>query len=122
MNLELDTNTSGYTIRGYDQSSIRINDRRFTASLILTPTLLIEEWPPQAVAEITAEHLAQIIELAPEIVLLGTGSQLCFPEAEISGVFINAGIGFEVMDTAAACRSYLVLASEGRNVAVALII
>ena len=122
MNLELDIYSSGYAIRGYDQDGVRINDLRFTTSLILTPTLLKEDWLPQSVAELTTEHLAPIIELAPEIVLLGTGVQLLFPQPEINGVFINAGTGFEVMDTPAACRSYMVLASEGRNVVAALII
>jgi uncharacterized protein len=122
MNLEPDTSSSKYAVRGYDHAGVLINDRRFESSLILTPVLLKEHWPPQSIDELRLEHLKALIELSPEIVLLGTGAQLHFPDPEINGVFINAGIGFEVMNTAAACRSFMILASEARNVAAALII
>lgn len=122
MNVELDNAEGHYVIQGYDRSGVMINDQRFESSLILTPVLLTAHWPPRTLEELQIEHLQPLLELAPELVLLGTGLELDFPQAEINGVFINAGIGFEVMDTAAACRSFMVLASEARHVAAALII
>jgi len=122
MNVELDNAESHYVIQGYDRSGVMINDQRFESSLILTPVLLTDNWPPRTLEELQIEHLQPLLQLAPEIVLLGTGLELDFPQTEINGVFINAGIGFEVMDTAAACRSFMVLASEARHVAAALII
>ena len=63
-----------------------------------------------------------ILDFEPEILLIGTGDQLTFPLLEIYGDLINAGIGVEIMDTHAACRTYNALTSENRNVAAALII
>ena len=63
-----------------------------------------------------------MVELAPEIVLLGTGAQFRFPEPALLAPLYKAGIGVEVMDTPAACRTYNILLGEGRNVVAALLV
>ncbi len=108
-------------IRAYAPGRISINDRLLSASFILTPTTLIEDWPPQRFEDLTLEHLQMALDLEPEILLIGTGSVLRFPEARIMAEIQQRGIGLEVLDTAAACRTYNVLVSENRSVVAALL-
>jgi len=120
--LDLDSNTAGYQIRAYKPGFIQINDKILTTSIIIAPTRLIENWAPQTLAELTAAALAEAVVWKPTILLLGTGSHLQFPAIEIYGDIINQGIGIEIMDTSAACRTYNALVAEDRNVVAALII
>lgn len=91
-------------------------------SFIITPQQLQREWPPGAIDEVEAEHLSIIRELGLEVILLGTGKTLRFPAAAQLALLVSLGIGYEVMDTPAACRTYNLLAGEGRRVAAAIII
>lgn len=120
--LDLDNNESKYQIRSYTPGMIQINDKKYTHSLIVSADQLIEAWEPQNIAEITAESLAPIIALKPDILLIGTGSTLVFLSVEIYGDLINHGIGVEIMDTSAASRTFNALTAEYRNVVAALII
>ncbi len=120
MQLDIDDNRGPWRIRGYDLGRIQVNERVFTRSLILTERALIEAWAPQRLEELTADHLAEVVALEPEIILLGTGERLRFPPAEVLAPLSGSGIGLEVMDTPAACRTYNILAGEGRRVAAAL--
>ena len=122
MSLTLDENHAKYQVRAYSPGQIQVNDVVYTKSLIVSSLNLIENWAPQNISELTREHLALIIPLSPAILLIGTGSVLEFPDLEIYGDLINEGIGVEVMDTHAACRTYNALTSEDRNVVAALII
>lgn len=107
---------------GYDIDYVAVNHQRYPASLIVLPDRIAEEWPPQSFAALEAAHFEAILEFRPEIVLLGTGSALRFPHPRLTEALIRAHIGVEVMDTPAACRTYNILASEGRRVAAALIL
>jgi len=120
--LDLDENRAQYQIRGYQPGTFMVNDKTLTQSLIISPNQLIEGWRPQTVDSLTAEDLATIIELKPDILLIGTGSKLVFLRLDIYGALINQGIGVEVMDTSAACRTFNALSAESRNVVAALII
>lgn len=120
--LTLDDNSAQYQIRAYQPGSITVNDKTLSRSIIITPTMLIEDWAPQTIQELTAESLARIEEIRPDILLVGTGSSIVFLPAEIYGDLVNLGIGVEFMDTSAACRTYNALSAENRNVAAALII
>ncbi|MGH8119593.1 MAG: Mth938-like domain-containing protein [Gammaproteobacteria bacterium] len=111
-----------YRIDSYNTGVICINGEHLTASLIITPRLLIHDWPPQSFADIASQHIEQIIQLRPEIIILGTGRQLLFLAPPLTVLIHQYGIGFETMDTGAACRSYNLLMSEGRNVAAGLLI
>jgi uncharacterized protein len=91
-------------------------------SFIITPQRLMREWPPASVDELEVEHLAAVRGLGLEVLLLGTGRTLRFPAAAQLAALVSLGIGYEVMDTPAACRTYNVLAGEGRRGAAAIII
>src|SRR5438128_2508264 len=107
---------------GYGPGYVEVNRARHTESLVVSGERLITAWPAASVEALTADHIAAIAELAPEIVLLGTGSTFRFPEPALLAPLYKAGIGVEVMDTAAACRTYNILLAEGRNVLAALIL
>lgn len=120
--LDLDQNNANYQIRGYQPGLMQINEQMLTHSLIVTPSQLIENWAPQTIDALTAEHLKIIMELKPDILLIGTGSKHVLLKTDIYGELVNQGIGVEVMSTSAACRTFNALASEDRNVAATLII
>jgi uncharacterized protein len=107
---------------GYGDGYVAVNGTRHGASLVVSGERLVTDWPAQSVEALSADHLAAIIELKPEIVLLGTGPRFSFPEAALLAPLYKAGIGVEVMDTPAACRTYNILLGEGRNVVAALIV
>jgi uncharacterized protein len=107
---------------GYGDGYVAVNGARHGRSLVVSGDRLITDWPAASLAALTADHLAAIVELAPEIVLLGTGATFAFPEPALLAPLYKAGIGVEVMDTPAACRTYNILLGEGRNVVAALVL
>jgi uncharacterized protein len=121
MKIHLESGTGQNLIRAYTAGSITINQEVYTASLILTPQQVIADWPPLRFADLTASHLEAVAALQPEVVILGTGARLQFPAPSIIRPLVTAGIGLEVMDTGAACRTYNILMSDGRRVAAALL-
>ena len=122
MQLYLETGSGTYSIDAYAHGEVTVRDTIYTRSLILTPETLVTDWPPNSIQELSAVHFEQVLALEPEIILLGTGQRLCFPEVSITANIMEKMIGLEVMDTAAACRTYNVLMTEGRKVAAALLI
>jgi uncharacterized protein len=122
MELNLDTGEGRYQIRGYDAGYIQINNEKIMHSIIVTPHQLIDPWPPQSLAELNSSHFLPLLDLHPTIVLLGTGSHFSFPAPALLSNFYTKKIGIEIMDTAAACRTYTILMAEGRKVAAALLI
>lgn len=122
MKLHLTQAEGRHLITGHGPGWVEINASRHNASLILTPDRLLGDWPVASIEALQAAHFQPAIDLSPEILLLGTGSRLRFPAPACLKQLAEANIGFEVMDTAAACRTYNILMSEGRNVTAALII
>jgi len=122
MELTLDDSSSKYLIRSYESGKLLINETLFLQSVIITPTQLIHPWQPYRLAELTETHLLEILKLKPQIVLLGTGLTWQMLKPELLVPFYQAQVGIEIMDTAAACRTFNVLAAEKRNVAAALLI
>lgn len=120
--LDLDDNRAQYQIRAYKPGLIKINEKTITSSVIISPDSLIENWAPQTIQEFSAASLAPVIAMKPDILLIGTGSTLVFLPVETYGDLINQGIGVEIMDTSAACRTFNALTSENRRVVAALII
>ena len=92
------------------------------SSFIITRTQLVTDWPISGFEQLNAAAMETICRLAPELIILGTGSKLQFPATEITLPVHSAGIGLEVMDTVAACRTFNLLVGDGRQVAAALII
>ena len=107
-------------IRAYAPGRINVSDTMLNKSFILTPDRLVEDWPPQRFEELLPEHLEAALALEPEILIIGTGAGQRFLPPELMAAIANKGIGLEVMDTAAACRTYNVLLSEDRKVVAAL--
>ena len=122
MKLTLNDNDGRYIIHSYENGQITINGTPYGRSLIITPSKITADWQPQTIAELTAEHLAQVDISETELVILGTGKKQKFPPAQILEPLIRHGIGCEVMDTHAACRTYNILVGEDRKVMAALII
>lgn len=106
----------------YGEGWVEVNRQRYTESLVVSGERLTTEWPIESVAELTADHFAAILEMKPEVVLLGTGAKFEFPDPARLAPLHKAKIGVEVMDTAAACRTYNILLGEGRGVVAALIV
>ncbi|WP_315389286.1 MTH938/NDUFAF3 family protein [uncultured Stenotrophomonas sp.] len=103
-----------------DREQVRL--RELDQSFIVTPTLL-ETWQaPATVAGLTLEHLAPVLDLKPELVILGVGSTQQFPPAKVMAECLSRGIGLEAMTNTAAARTFNLLASEGRNVAAAMLL
>lgn len=111
-----------YALRGADGASARVNERVLVRSFIIAPEALIEDWPVASATLLEPAHWQPVLDLAPELVLLGTGDRQVFPPAAALAACLSRGIGVEVMSNDAAARTYSVLASEGRRVAVALIL
>lgn len=106
----------------YDSGSVTVNQIRYTESLIVLPEQPVEPWSPRTLEELSLTHLDAILRHKPEIILLGSGPTLRFPSNDIRRALANTLIGLEVMDTFAACRTYNILAGEGRKVAAALLL
>lgn len=107
-------------VRSVDDGGIRVNDEVYNRSIIMTPDDLLE-WPVGSPAELTKENLETVLELQPEVLILGTGSRQVFPASELTQAVLSRGIGLEVMTTAAACRTFNVIAGDNRKVVAALI-
>lgn len=122
MRFTQDLSSSVNLIRGYGEGELRINDETFHTAMIVAPSSKRSEPAILNVTDLTAEHVAHILEFEPELVLLGTGRRQIFPAAAFGAQFLEAGIGFEVMDTGAACRTFNVLVSEQRRVAALLLV
>ncbi len=90
-------------------------------SVSLRTNGIIKSWAPQNISEFNPEHFLGFCENKPEIVLLGTGKKLTFPHQDCLSILQQNNIGYEVMDTAAACRTFNVLAAEGRDVILAVL-
>ena len=107
---------------GYGAGYVEVNRARYSSSLLVSGERLVIDWPARSVESLSGDHLAAIVELKPEIVLLGTGRAFHFPEPRLLAPLYAAGIGVEAMDTPAACRTYNILLAEGRDVLAALVI
>ena len=81
----------------------------------------LKNWAPQTNTEFKPEHFLHFAEGQPEVILLGTGKNLTFPPQDCLSVLQQHSLGYEVMDTAAACRTFNVLAAEGRDVILAIL-
>ena len=107
---------------GYGEGYVRVNDQRYEKSVIVAPERPVEDWDAASFEALTAAHFEALAALRPEIVLLGTGRTLQFPRPELTRALAEAAVGFEVMDSHAACRTYNVLTSEGRQVVAAILL
>lgn len=120
MKFQLDFGPATYQIQRYDAQSVTINDKIYTQSIIVMPEYL-SEWGVKGFRALELDHFQRLRALCPAVVLLGTGAKIHFPTPELLTPLAQDGIGVEVMDTPAACRTYMILMAEGRQVAAALL-
>ena len=110
-----------FTFTGYDNEGVEINAQRHQGSLIVLPDRAPALWPVQF-DSLEEQHFSALLEHKPELVLFGSGRVFRFPHPRLVRAYGEARIGFEAMDTQAACRTFNVLAGEGRRVLAAIII
>lgn len=110
------------TIRGYGPGWIAVDAEKFSTSLVLSSRGELRPWDCQRYEDLEAAHFAPLAALRPELVLFGSGTRLRFPRPEWLRTLVEQGIGLETMDTAAACRTYNILAGEGRHVVAVLLL
>jgi len=94
----------------------------FEHSVLVPWSGAVQRWDAGSVTELTPAHFERIAELRPEVVIFGSGPRLQFVAPALQRALIERRIGVETMDTAAACRTYNVLASEGRRALAALLV
>ena len=110
------------TVTGYGTGFVTVNGTRFERSLVVLPHRVVTDWRATTFEALEAGHLAALVDLGADIVLLGTGDSIRFPRSELVRPLIEARIGLEVMDVQAACRTYNILMAEERKVAAALLL
>jgi uncharacterized protein len=122
MKIHLDQAPDLNTLTGYGEGHVLINKVRHDGNLIVTPEQIISAWAAGGFDGLTVADFTALAALDVRIVLLGTGHRQRFPAPELLRPLVDAGIGFEIMDLPAACRTFNVLALEKRAVAAALIV
>lgn len=110
------------TISGYGPGWIAVDAEKLSTSLVISSRGERQVWACERFEQLQAGHFAPLAALRPELVLFGSGSRLRFPRPEWLQALVEQGIGLETMDTAAACRTYNILAGEGRHVVAALLL
>ncbi len=112
-----------WVLRGADGRQARVNDRVLTRSFAIAPDHLVDDWDaPARAADLAPRHLEPLLALQPELIVLGTGNRQVFPAPAVLAACLQRGIGIEVMDNAAAARTFNVLAGEGRRAMVAMLL
>jgi uncharacterized protein len=122
LKLQSDPHSGANTITGYGDGYVEINQTPYAHAVLLSSDGAISEWPVQSFEGLEVSHFAQMVDLKPELILIGTGNKQRFPKPELLKSLILAKIGFEIMDSQAACRTYNILVGEGRQVLLALIV
>ena len=113
--------TGRYSISAYSSGEIIVNETAYRESLILSPQSILCPWPVLSIDELNEANLQPILEMNPHVVLLGTGEHQKFPQAKIFALFGERGIGLEVMNNGALCRTFNILVAEDREVVAAII-
>lgn len=122
MPLAEDIVTSSHRFTSYGPGSVTINEVDYRQSLILTASDILCPWPALSLEDLCSENLALIFATNPAVVLLGTGEKQRFPDARTFALFGEQGIGLEVMDNGALCRTFNILVAEDRAVTAAVIL
>jgi uncharacterized protein len=115
--------TSGINvIRAYGNGELRVNEGVYRGAVILSAATVVADADIHNLDDLIAFGLSRSLALEPELVLLGTGARQIFPDPSVGAQFLRARIGFEVMDTGAACRTFNVLVGEQRRVVAMLLV
>ena len=111
-----------YVLRGVSGAGVLVNQETLSRSFLLTPNQIVEDWRPTSAVDLQPADMEAVLALQPALVLLGTGPRQKFPAAAVMAALLTRGIGIEVMESAAAARTFNVLATEGRRVVAAFIL
>jgi uncharacterized protein len=127
MRFNQDSTSAAHVIRAYRQGEIKIDAEAHQQSVLISASSLERVPEIGSASDLDADETARavtarLLALRPEIVLIGTGARQVFPPARIRAPFLEAGIGIEVMDSGAACRTFNVLVAEGRRVAALIVV
>jgi len=112
----------GIVIRSIAAGEIRVNDQVIDRPVILTPDKIFADWTPPPIDELSITDFEPALAIEPEVILFGTGDVQTFPAIALITDIMRRGVGFEIMATSAACRTFNVLAGEGRRVVAALLL
>jgi len=121
ISLTQDFTEASFMITGFQPGCVMINNKAYSQSLVVSSDKLMIPWKVTHVDQLNENNLAAIFKAQPEIVLIGTGDQLIFPEPKILALFAQQKIGLETMNTSAVCRTYGILVAEGRKASAAII-
>jgi uncharacterized protein len=110
------------TIQGYGPGWVGVQGEKINHSVILGSQGQRVDWQCTQFEDLTAEHFAQLAEFDAELIIFGSGKRIRFPQPAWLAPLMAKRIGLETMDTGAACRTYNILAGEGRRVVVALVL
>jgi len=116
------TTGAGNVFTGYGPGFVRIGVLEYRENVLVTPEQVVIGWAAAGFDGLTEADFDAVAQLKPEVALVGTGSAIRFPHPRLTRALTDARIGVEVMDTPAACRTFNILAAEGRRVAVAILI
>jgi uncharacterized protein len=121
LKIERESTAGQNVFSAYGEGWVEVSGRRVSTSLVVAAERLLEGWAAGGIGTLTPEETAVLLEWKPEIVLLGSGAAFRFPDPAALAPLYQAGVGVEVMDTKAACRTYNILLAEGRRVVAALV-
>lgn len=122
LKLHASSNPSVNAFSAYGDGYVDVNGVRFSHSVVVLPDRDVLAWQAARFTDLTTASFDLIAELAPEIVVFGSGARQRFPHPRLLAPLSSRGIGVETMDVHAACRTYNILVAEGRKVAAALLI
>ena len=108
--------TTTLMVRSVSDREIRIGDVCYAHTIAVTTDTIIDDWPNTKVVDLTESDFSALLDTQPEVIVLGTGVTNIFPPRELVFAMARRGVGFEVMDTRAAARTFNVLAGEDRQV------
>ncbi len=122
MRFTQDSTSASNLVRAYGSGELRVNDNVYRSTIIVSASAVQAAPDIRSMEDLAALDPSRILSQGPDLVLLGTGPRQIFPAASFRAQFLSAGIGFEVMDTGAACRTFNVLVAEQRPVVALLML
>lgn len=116
------TSGEGPHIKAFTDGKLVVDDEEYSSSIVVQAEQSVSVWRPQSIEDLQEDDIVDLVAMNPGLLLLGTGIVQCFPNEKLLMPLYEAQIGVEIMDTAAACRTYNLLMSEGRDVLAALMV
>jgi uncharacterized protein len=120
--LQREINPGQMVFSSYGDDYVSINGQRFSQPIVVSANQIFTDWTASSFEQLTAEHFAYFVALAPEVIIFGTGATHQFPPPALYRSLIDARIAIEFMNTQAACRTYNILVAEDRKVIAAVLI